>query len=29
MPKDRMHALVPVMKAAAKEISVKLGYQQD
>ena len=26
MPKDRMQALVPVMKAAAKEISVKLGY---
>lgn len=29
MPKDRMQALVPVMKAAAKEISVKLGFQQD
>lgn len=28
MPKDRMQALVPVMKAAAKEISVKLGYRQ-
>ncbi len=29
MPKDRMHALVPVMKAASKEISVKLEYQQE
>ena len=28
MPKDRMQALVPVMKAAAREISVKLGYRQ-
>ncbi|WP_181276257.1 IclR family transcriptional regulator [Brevibacterium oceani] len=28
MPKDRMQALVPVMKAAAREISVRLGYQQ-
>ena len=27
MPKDRMQALAPVMKAAAKEISVKLGYR--
>ncbi|MGZ1490597.1 IclR family transcriptional regulator [Brevibacterium sediminis] len=27
MPKDRMQALVPVMKAAAREISVKLGYR--
>ncbi|MCF2572871.1 MULTISPECIES: IclR family transcriptional regulator [Brevibacterium] len=29
MPKDRMQALVPVMKAAAREISVKLGYSAD
>ncbi|MFP3398012.1 IclR family transcriptional regulator [Brevibacterium sp. H602] len=28
MPKDRMQALVPVMKASAREISVKLGYRQ-
>jgi DNA-binding IclR family transcriptional regulator len=28
MPKDRMQALVPVMKSAAREISVKLGYRQ-
>lgn len=27
-PKDQMQALVPVMKAAAREISVKLGYRQ-
>lgn len=27
MPKDRMQALVPVMKSAAREISVKLGYR--
>ncbi|GAA1844707.1 IclR family transcriptional regulator [Brevibacterium marinum] len=28
MPKDRMQALVPVMKATAREISTKLGYKQ-
>lgn len=28
MPKDRMQALVPVMKSAAREISVKLGFRQ-
>lgn len=28
MPKDRMQALVPVMKGAAREISVKLGFRQ-
>ena len=29
MPKERMQALVPVMKSAAREISVKLGYSAD
>lgn len=29
MPKERMQALVPVMKSAAREISVKLGYTGD
>lgn len=26
MPKERMHALIPIMKATARDISVKLGY---